>query len=334
MFQVQELKDEAYCQILKQLKDHKDPIRCLRVWSFFGIIASCFAPCQRLLYSILHYLFFEIKNNKDPKILQHANYVFVRLYKTYELKRIHIPSEEELIHIEAMRPITIQVNFFNGTSTTTEIESYTSVREVKNKVMKKLEFNASKAPYYCLYEICNKKEKVEERFLEDSEKIADMLSLWELGSKSLTEKSESVEFKLFLKIFVYYPYTESDNDTITVVYTQATYDVYTGKYQLKEDETITLAAIQLLVEYATNQDSAHMNLQKSLEKYVPHNQYNINPSDYWVQKIMELYSGLQSKTKLEAKLTYIEQLKQSPLWEAHQFDAKVFIIFYQILLYS
>jgi hypothetical protein len=325
MFASQIIKDEAYIQVLKQLKDHKDYDKSIRVWNLFAIIASCFAPSKDLFYSILHYLFFEIKNNKDKNIVNHANYVFVRLYKIFEQRRINLPSENELIHIEHMHPIVISIHFFNDTSTNIEIESYTTVKEVKNIVMKKLDFNVSRIPYYCLYEICNKKNTLEERYLEEFEKISDILSLWEKEKVEACNKAdpEPIEFKVYLKVLIYYPYSETEVDTVTIIYTECTFDVTSGKYNLKEQDIITLAALQLLVDFSTNQDEAHRSLQKNIEKFIPINQFNLNPIDYWIQKIMELYSGLKSSSKLEAKLTYLEQLRGSHLWEAHQFDSKV-----------
>jgi len=72
----------------------------LRGWNFFAILASCFAPGDELYYAILNFLSVEIKNNCEKEIVQHANYVFKRLYKSFEQKRKQIPSDNEVIHIE------------------------------------------------------------------------------------------------------------------------------------------------------------------------------------------------------------------------------------------
>ena len=94
-------------------------------------------------------------------------------------------------------------------------------------------------------------------------------------------------------------------------------------FNLKENEILTLAALQLLIEFSTRQDSAYQSLQRNLEKYIPINKLELIPNVQWVQKVMELYSTLSAHSKLEAKLNYLEQLKNTPLWEAHQFDSKV-----------
>lgn len=96
----QELKDESYVQVLKQIKDHKDSRKAIRGWNFLAILASCYIPSNELFFSILNYLYKEIKDNTNEDIVHHANYVFIRLYKSFDLKRANIPYDNELQHIE------------------------------------------------------------------------------------------------------------------------------------------------------------------------------------------------------------------------------------------
>lgn len=97
-----DLKDEAYMQVLKQLKDHPEPDNEKRGWNFFSVLASCYAPSEGLYYSILNFLLFEIKHNQDPIIVKRCNYIFLRLVKTYGNPRKILPSDNELYHIEVL----------------------------------------------------------------------------------------------------------------------------------------------------------------------------------------------------------------------------------------
>jgi hypothetical protein len=97
----QELKDEAYVQVLKQLKDHKDHAKCLRGWNFLAILASCYEPSDKLYYAILNFLISEIRTNSNKEIVFHANYVLTRMNKVYNMKkRKNIPSDREMSFIE------------------------------------------------------------------------------------------------------------------------------------------------------------------------------------------------------------------------------------------
>lgn len=216
----QELKDEAYVQALKQITAHPDYDKCIRGWNFLAIMAASFAPGVELYYSILNFLYNEAKSTTDENIRKHANYTFVRLVKSFENKRRQIPSDEEIMHLEHMKPIMFPVYFLSDTHTFVPTESYTTVKELKSTIMRKIQFNVARIPYYCLYEICNKKDSIEERFLDDSDKIVDVVAMWDKEKDDFMKRNEVIEFKIYLKIQLFYTCNETDNDTITMMYVQ------------------------------------------------------------------------------------------------------------------
>lgn len=320
MWAPEDLKDEVYIQVLKQIKEHKDHDRCMRGWNFFAILASCYAPSIELYYSILNYLIYEIKNNIDQNIVKRCNYIFVRLTRSFEQKRKQIPSDHEIMHIENMKSIMFPIFFFSETHTMIPTESYTTVRELKTAIMRKLQLNIARIPYYALYEICNKQDITEERFLDDRDKVVDVTAVWARETDDFAKRQMPIEFKIYLKIQLYYGYNENDIDTITMHYVQTNYDVNKGKFNLSESDIITLAAVQLMVNYGDlSHEEVYKNLEKSIERYVPINKFKPTQSSYWLKKIMDFYTNQKISTKLEAKLTYLEHLKQNPLWEAHQY---------------
>jgi hypothetical protein len=296
--------------------------KSMRGWTFFAILASSFSPSKKLYLSIVNYLAQEIKNNPDRNITQRANYVLIRLYRIHEQRRKQIPSDNEITHVEAMKPIMFPINFFSGTHTHIPTESYTTVNELKTTLMRKLELNISRIPYYSLYEICTQHDKVEERFLDPTEKIVDIIAVW--GREKEDHVSTQMEFNIYLKLQLYYPFTEDDVDSITMIYVQTCYDVVSGKYNLATDTYIQLAALQLLINLEKkSHEEIYKLLDKSLEAYLPRNAIRMLTNREWIDKIMDTYSGLKISSKTEAKLTYIEQMKQNCLWEAHQFYCKV-----------
>ena len=146
---------------------------------------------------------YEIKNNIDKEIVKHANYVFVRLMRIFEVRRKHIPSDEELAHIEGMKPIMFPIYFFSNTHTLIPTESYTTIKELKQAIMNKLELLVSKVPYYSLYEVCNKEKVIEERFLEDIDRMVDIIAVWELEKEDHQKIKMKIEFRIYVKIFIY-----------------------------------------------------------------------------------------------------------------------------------
>lgn len=317
------VKDEAYVQVLKQIKDHKDKAKAMRGWNFFAILASCYAPSTKLFYSILNYLLIEIRNNPDKEIVQRANYIFVRIFRSFERERNFVPAEKEITHIEQLKPLTMPIEFFSGMNSEMEFESYTTVRELKTNLMKKMQFSTGRIPFYCLYEICTKSDRIEERYLDDNNIVGDVIALWNNEIQEGMKKREIFEFKIYLKILLHYDYSETDVDTISMLYYQSIYDVMNGKFNLKEQDIINLAANQLLAENKQNYDSAFKSIQSNIKSYIPHTYLNLNPAVYWEQQVMEMFSNFQNSNKSDGKIAYIDILKNNSLWQAHQFEAKV-----------
>ena len=89
-----DLRQEAYVQLLKQLVENPDPQKLDKVWSLLCMLASSYVPSlttQRLYYSILNHLFYLSKmydNNKE--ILRRCEYVYSHLYHTATINRTEI----------------------------------------------------------------------------------------------------------------------------------------------------------------------------------------------------------------------------------------------------
>jgi myosin VIIa len=321
LFSTEDLKDEAYAQVLKQIKDHKIYDRAMRGWNFFAILASCYAPSTDLYYSILNYLIGEIRTNTDPNITRKSNYIVLRLVNSYESKRKQIPSDDEVLHIENMKQMLLPIYFFSETHTMIPTESYTRVMDLKSSIMKKLQLSVSKIPYYSLYEVCIKDNVCEERFLDDLERFVDITAVWAKEREEYKLLKKQIEFKIYLKIQIYYPYKEDDIDTITMHYVQTNYDVISGKYKLTDEEIVQLAAIQLQVdcEKKSFEDTAS-HLERHTRNYIPCTKYKSGVAGIWCGKIMEYYTtNLKFTSRIESKLTYLECMKKNPLFEAHQF---------------
>ena len=317
------LRDEAYLQIYKQLHGNPKYQSMMRGWKLLAIMSSCFVPRNNDIYNIiLNYLFFEMQNEKEALIVNHIKYIFVRMIRIKGKERHHVPSEEELNSIERLIPIDLPVKFFTGNQTVIKVESYTSIRDLKIQLMKKLDFNIQRAIYYSIYEICEKKSGTEERFIDDGEKVCDIISVWNNEIDALRKKGESCKFHFYLKLLIYYPFEKDDIDTLSVVYYQTVYDVISGKHPLDQKRIIDLAAYQLVVECEDDDDGALKKLNHHLNKYVPSNKINLLSADEWKQNIIERYKKYNDKSKNDCKWEYLEVLKDLPTYQMQQFNAK------------
>ena len=317
------LRDEAYLQIYKQLHSNNKYNSLMRGWKFMAIMASCFVPKNNDIYNIiLNFLFFEMQNEKEQQIINHIKYIFVRMIRIKSKERHHAPSEEEINCIEKLLSIELPVKFFTGNQTTIKVESYTTIKELKMELMKKLDFNIQKAVYYSIYEICEKKSGTEERFIDDGEKVCDILSVWNSEIELMKRKGESCKFHLYLKLLIYHSFDKEDIDTLSVVYYQTVYDVISGKHPVDENKIIELAAYQLVIEFDDDDEMVENKLNDNLHKYIPTNKFNLMVAQDWKEKVFEQYKKVKGKSKNDCKWEYLQLLKDLPTYQMQQFNAR------------
>jgi hypothetical protein len=221
-----------------------------------------------------------------------------------------------------MKPIPVEINFFSGAATTMQVESYTTIRDLKTAVMRKLQLNIERIPYFALYEICYKPNCIEERYLSENFKVCDVISVWDKESEDYKKKGEEISFKIFLKIQLYYNYNPQDIDSVTMHYVQTNFEVIKGLYKLTEEDIVQLAAIQFYINYGNiSRDDILRHVSTEIRKYIPCNRLlDINDGQITVEKIIEAYNGNKFTTKLEAKNKYLNILKKNELWETTQFS--------------
>ena len=318
----EEVKDEAYLQVIKQITRNPNPNRCMRGWNLFAIMASCYPPSMELYHALIHYLLDIIKTG-DEDLAKRANYIAIRLSKTFESRRKISPSDIEIKHVEAMKPIVIQMNFFSGAATSCQVESYTTIRELKTIVMRKLSLNISRIPYFSIYEMCFKPDCIEERYLNEFEKVCDILSVWQKETENFKKKEINVEFKFYLKLLLYYEYNPEDIDSVTMTYVQCCFEANKGRYNLSEEDILKLAAIQLYIDYGhLSQEEMQNSLKEHIKGFVPYDKFQINSEDAWAEKILQQYNNTNLASKLEAKNAYLNILKQNELFQSCQFICK------------
>ena len=316
----EELKDEAFIQVIKQLSNNDNIQYVNKAWNFLAVLCSSYPPSVDLYKCLIHFFLKIIREDNDENIKKKANYCSIRLMRTFENKRKLAPSDEEIKYIEAMKPIMVQVHFFSGASTSIPIESYTTVRELKTSIMRKLQLKLSRIPYFAIYEICEKSDRYEQRYLDEGSNVADILSLWVREANFYSNYNINVEFKLYIKIQFYYPFKSEDLDTVQMHYMQTNFDVISGKYPLSESEIITLAVISLFVNHESKNIEDLKNILKTeLKQYIPVNRFLFFSRDNWTKKILDKYSSIEFQNKNEAKIAYLELLKENIMFEAHQF---------------
>ena len=317
------LKDEAYLQVYKQLHENHEYQSFMAAYKMLGILSSCFVPDNKNVYIfILKFLYDEMNKTKNILVLNHLKYIFARMLRTNERERKNVPCREELEFIEYLRPIPIIVYLFDGNRINVNVESYTSIKEVKEKVINSLFLDNQNSMNYCLYEICTKSNGTEERFLDDSERVCDIISVWKSEmDKDLKKKIESF-FRFYFRILIFTPIEKEDEETLSRIYYQNAYDVIAGRYPLNIEKTITLASLQLFNIFLDDNARAKISLEENLAQYVPKKKMELLQKEEWVRRIMVKFSQYDGVTRKDAQWNYLSELKNINTYETTQFEAK------------
>ena len=317
------LKDEAYLQIYKQLHDNHEYESYMSAFKMLGILSSCFVPHNKNIFIfILQYLFEEMKNNKNALVINHIKYIVTRMLKIKDHERNNIPCKEEIEFIEFLRPIPIIVYLFDGTKVNVNVESYSSIKEVKENVINELFLDNQNSMNYCLYEICTKTNETEERFLDDSERICDIISVWKSEMDKDIQKKIDSFFRFYFRIIIFSKFSKDDEDSLNRVYYQNAYDVIAGRFPLDEEKIITLSSLQLYNEYFDDSIRAKASLEQDIDLYVPKNKLVLLEKEELIKKIMDKYLTYKGITRNDAQWNYLEELKNIHTYQMTQFEAK------------
>ena len=320
------MKDEAYLQVYKQIHNNHEYQSFMSAYKMFAIISSCFVPDNKKIYLfILQFLYNEMKDNQNALVLNHIKYIFARMIRTKEFERKNVPCKEELEFIEYLKPIPIIVYLFDGSKVNLNVESYTSIKEVKEKVINNLFLDIQNSMNYCLYEICYKNTGSEERFIDDSERVCDIISVWKSEMDKDKKKNIDSFFRFYFRVLIFSPFEKDDEETLFRIYNQNVHDVIVGRFPLNTEKVITLASLQLFNKFVDDDNSherAKQDLEELLDQYIPKKKMELLSKEEWIRRIMIKFGQYVGVSRIDAQWNYLEELKEIHTYQATQFDAK------------
>lgn len=317
-----DLQQEAYVQLLKQIVENKNEKKLDNVWALFCMLSSSYMPSnsnKRLYYSILNHLFYlnKMHEGNNPQISKRIEYIYSHLYHTSSINRTEVPSNLEMKFIEKMRPITIPIYLFSEDFIFTSFETYATVRQVKQQLIEKLEINPKRMGYYGIYEVATFNDKKQERFLEASRNMADVLGSWEKTRKLEENQDKEIDFKLYLKIKFHYKISEDDMDTTSILFYENVYNFLNARYNFDEKHIISLASLKLLNDFSSDKEEAFKNLNSKIENYIPFDCKEMLSQSEWTERIMDFYSKFPDYSSFEIQKNFNELIAKDILSESH-----------------
>eukprot|EP01132_Coremiostelium_polycephalum_P001329 gene1329-1675_t len=312
-----DLRDEIYCQIIKQITNHpgKRENR-LRGWELLSLCCGSFAPKQRLLKYVSSFLLHRSANLDDDGF---ASACFARLQSISTLgPRALAPVAGEIEAVRRKSPVRLKFYFPDDVAEELDVESTTTAGEVADRLIK-LAGLRSDAHIWSVYEVYKNKE----RSLRKSEFILDIESKWGDYYEALRDYNQqsghNEDFTSFLfcfKIQLFLKPQKTPNKFESqFLFHQLLKSISKRHLPMTESEFIKLTALRIHYDTLCNNISQPLSSGDIWSRYIPEKLLFNHSAQVWGDMIMEKYqeyhSVLKSLTKDELRniiLTYIMAL--------------------------
>lgn len=315
----EELRDEIFCQICKQLTNNPNSISFKKGWILMSLCIGCFPPSDNFELYLRQY----IRNGPDL----YAPYCETRLDRTIQNgPRQQPPSWMELKSCRTTEPIVVTINLMNEASVQIEIDSASTSEEICTAVAKAIDLK-DLLGFSLFITIMNKVMSLgcEHQF------IFDAISSCEQFAKEQGIAEKSVKWQLYIQKEVFLPWHNPVDDSIAtdLIYHQITKGINYGDYVCTSQKNIAMiAALCYYAEFGGKYDKNVM--MKRLPEYLPKAVYREETAPQWEvlvssafaksRCVKEILPRIAAKEDVVffAKITWI--LKFSRFFEVEKID--------------
>nr|XP_029708948.1 myosin-VIIa-like isoform X1 [Aedes albopictus] len=312
------LRDELYCQIMRQLTENQIQISEERGWDLLWLATGVMLPSQQIQKELFEFL----KTRKHPIAAECLR----RIQKTMKLGHRKYPPY--IVEVEAIRVRTIEiyhkVYFPDDTDEAFQIESSTKTKDLVQTITKRLELKSSEG-FSLFIKIGDKVFSIPEEYF-----IFDFIyELMEWIRDTLPTRSNDnriqCEYQLFFmkKLWVnVVPGKDPCADEMFYFY-QEVPKFLQGYYKVTKQEAVDLAGY---IFWSVYEEADKQLLQKSFPEMmlslVPEDAIRMQKADQWKRDIIARVNALSGISQPIAKLEFLRIVHRFPMFGSTFFVTK------------
>lgn len=295
------LRDELFCQIMKQLTDNKTKQSEEKGWELMWLACGVMVPSSLVMRELVEFL----RTRHYPV----APDSIKRLNKMYSAGKRRFPPSP--VEVEAIQKKNLQIfhkiHYPNGEDDSYEVESCTKTSDLINTITKKLTVKSSEG-FSLFVKVSDKVFSIpDDDFLFD---FINELILWVKQTMPSRNPNDQILVKYqlyFMKKMWFHTVPGRDPAADTIFYYPQEVPKYlNGYYNVDKNEAIEIAALL----YKINFGNTMMYLQKIheiLPKVLPKDMIAMQKSDSWRKGILSALKNMDDAEN-EGKCAFLRKL--------------------------
>ena len=258
----------------------------------------------------------------NPQVSQYAEFALHRVNQIVKLgARRELPTHVEVEACKRLQPVTVRVNFLDKKYVMMPVNSWTTAELFAEMLCIRLGIENSKP--FAVFEVSSADE---ERVLEPEERILDLVAYWgRLIQEDRSKKGKNAEveeFHFVFKVRLFFEISDEDLAAVEMMYIQATHDVVDARYPCSEQDSITLAALQVQEAMGDHPGGDCDYITGELRKYLAEKYLEDRDDSELEEQVLKLYEKLTGYTQQEARLSYLDYVKSWKIYGSSYYFAE------------
>ena len=317
-----QLKNEIYSLLIKQTSKNPNPGSLAKGWELFALCAGSILPDGEVITYVKSHIkeTIDAASSDESPEKKLAEYAFLRLEKTKELgDRLEVPSYGEILAVQKREPLRTLVHLINRTALEVQVDTWSTVKDVNAAIAKSL--GVADGTPFTIFEVDDSEN---ERVLEESDRILDIIAYWEREKESKKRgrgKKHIPSYQFVYKMRLFFDIQEDDVSAIELAYYQAVNDVTDSRYPCSHSDAIKLAALEAQEKFGDYVEGSDV-FGDNLGLYIQSKYYDEEKADEIKHMIYHAYKELKGYTSLETKLNYLDYVKAWKIYGSAYFVAQ------------